>query len=112
MEFLRDPPLPFSVRLGYRLVFQAAVSAGLAWLAVVAARASVIGFYYYLRVVLQMYLRPASSRPEVAAPGRMVGLLVVVTVVLTVALGLGAQALITLLHERPLPASVAASETR
>jgi NADH-quinone oxidoreductase subunit N len=57
------PPLAGFV--GKWLVFTAAVSAGLIPLAVVAALASVVGFYYYLRVVRQMYLQPER---EGAAP--------------------------------------------
>jgi NADH-quinone oxidoreductase subunit N len=56
------PPLAGFV--GKWLVFQAALSAGLVWLAVLGALVSVVGFYFYLRVVLQMYLRPA--RPDAA----------------------------------------------
>jgi NADH-quinone oxidoreductase subunit N len=56
------PPLAGFV--GKLLVFLQAVRAGWTWVAVVAAGTSVIGFYYYLRPVLQMYLRePADAAP-------------------------------------------------
>lgn len=62
---------PLAGFIGKWLVFQVTVDAGLIWLAVLAALSSVVGFYYYLRVVMQMYLRPASDgAPELEeAPG-------------------------------------------
>jgi NADH-quinone oxidoreductase subunit N len=66
------PPLAGFV--GKWLVFSAAVKAGLIPLAVVAALASVVGFYYYLRVVRQMYLQPTregvAERPSGPLPMR------------------------------------------
>ena len=74
---------PLAGFIGKWLVFSAAVSAGLIGLAVVAALASVVGFYYYLRVVRQMYLTPeregAVARPQGPLPLRaawLVGLAV------------------------------------
>jgi NADH-quinone oxidoreductase subunit N len=58
------PPLAGFV--GKWLVFQVTLEAGLTWLAVVAAATSVVAFYYYLRLVVQMYLQPA--RPGAPAP--------------------------------------------
>jgi NADH-quinone oxidoreductase subunit N len=84
---------------GKWFVFQAAVSAGLTWLAVVAAAASVIGFYYYLRVVMQMYLRPAGLRPGELEIARAPWILVAVTVAGTIALGLAPQVLLAALEE-------------
>ena len=45
--------------LGKLLIFSAAVDAGLLGLAVVGVLASAAGVYYYLRVVVYMYMRPA-----------------------------------------------------
>jgi NADH-quinone oxidoreductase subunit N len=67
------PPLAGFV--GKWLVFQSAISAGLIGLAVVAAITSVVAFSYYLRVVYQMYLRPApedAAALELASPGWVV----------------------------------------
>lgn len=60
------PPLAGFV--GKLLVFLQAVRAGWASLAILAAATSVMGFYYYLRPVLQMYLRdaPAGATPAPA----------------------------------------------
>jgi len=91
---------PLAGFFGKWLVFQATVSAGLIWVAVVAALASVVGFYYYLRVVLQMYLRPApATEPEfesARAPWILVGAMAAGTILL----GLLPQLLLALL-ERP-----------
>ncbi len=50
--------------MGKLLVFRAAVDAGLVGLAVAGILASAAGAYYYLRVVVYMFMRPA---PEGAA---------------------------------------------
>lgn len=47
--------------LGKVLLFGAAVNAGLLGLAIVGILASVAGAYYYLRVVVYMYMRPAPA---------------------------------------------------
>jgi NADH-quinone oxidoreductase subunit N len=46
------------------VVIQAAVDAGFVWLAVVAVMASLVGAFYYLRVVKLMYFdEPADASP-------------------------------------------------
>jgi NADH-quinone oxidoreductase subunit N len=45
--------------LGKFYIFDAAVHAHLVWLAVILAINTVIGAYYYLRVIVAMYMRPA-----------------------------------------------------
>ncbi|MBX5483513.1 MAG: NADH-quinone oxidoreductase subunit N [Myxococcaceae bacterium] len=45
--------------MGKLLIFKSAVDAGLVWLAVVGILASAAGAYYYLRVVVYMFMRPA-----------------------------------------------------
>lgn len=47
--------------LGKLLLFGAAVDAGMLGLAVVGILSSVVGVYFYLRVVVYMYMRPAPS---------------------------------------------------
>jgi NADH-quinone oxidoreductase subunit N len=47
--------------LGKLLLFGAAVDAGMLGLAVVGILASVVGVYFYLRVVVYMYMRPAPA---------------------------------------------------
>ena len=47
--------------MGKLLVFRTAVDAGLLSLAIVGVLASAVGAYYYLRVVVYMYMRPAAA---------------------------------------------------
>jgi NADH-quinone oxidoreductase subunit N len=69
---------------GKLVVFQAAMDAGLVWLAVVAVLFSLIGAFYYLRVVKLMYfdapqdLSPLPSTPDVRALLTINGLAVLV----------------------------------
>jgi NADH-quinone oxidoreductase subunit N len=71
---------------GKLLLFRSAVDSGLVSLAVVGVLASAAGAYYYLRVVVYMFMRPA---PEGAAPERHWGteLAVALSVAAVVALG-------------------------
>ena len=50
--------------LGKYVVFMNAVSDGLVGLAVVGVLASLVGVFYYLRVVYVLYMRPESRQPE------------------------------------------------
>jgi NADH-quinone oxidoreductase subunit N len=58
------PMIGFFAKL---LVIQAAINAGLVWLAVVAVLFAVIGAYYYLRVVKLMYFDDAEDTQAIAA---------------------------------------------
>src|SRR5205814_20868 len=49
-------------------VFKAAVNSHLIWLAVLMAVNSVIGAYYYLRLIVVMYMRESSAEAKSAAP--------------------------------------------
>src|SRR6202022_2182243 len=51
-------------------IFKAAVNSHLIWLAVLMAVNSVIGAYYYLRVIVVMYMREGSAEAMAAAPVR------------------------------------------
>ncbi|MHA3980286.1 NADH-quinone oxidoreductase subunit NuoN [Halovulum sp. GXIMD14794] len=53
---------------GKFVVFQAAVDAGLAWLAVIGVIASVIGAFYYLRIVYLMYFGEAADQLDGTMP--------------------------------------------
>ncbi len=50
------------------LVIQAAIEAGLSWLAIVAVVFSVIGAFYYLRVIKLMYFDEPQTEAAIAAP--------------------------------------------
>jgi NADH-quinone oxidoreductase subunit N len=62
-------------------IFKAAVNSNLIWLAVLMAINSVIGSYYYLRVIVVMYMRESSAEAAAAAP---IGIPLSVSVVLAV----------------------------
>ena len=50
---------------GKWFLFRAAIDAGLYWLTIIAFINSVIGAYYYLRVLVYMYMRePAAGAPD------------------------------------------------
>ncbi|HYJ79751.1 MAG TPA: proton-conducting transporter membrane subunit, partial [Longimicrobiaceae bacterium] len=55
--------------LGKLYILRAAVGAGLPWLAVVLVLASLVSYFYYLRVVVVMYMRPVRVPGEHAAAG-------------------------------------------
>jgi NADH-quinone oxidoreductase subunit N len=75
---------------GKWFVFKAAMDAGLYWLAIVAFVNSVIGAYYYLRVLVYMYMREPAAGAPVAVPMRSgyVAAALVLSAVLVLALGL------------------------
>jgi len=70
-------------------VFAAAVNAGLAWLAVIGVVASVIGAYYYLRIVKVMYFdEPADAfQPLERGPGFVLGVTSAFTLLFFIAPG-------------------------
>jgi NADH-quinone oxidoreductase subunit N len=72
-------------------IFKAAVNSHLIWLAVLMATNSVIGAYYYLRVIVVMYMREGSAEAMAAAPVRFpvaVNVVLAVTALGTVYFGL------------------------
>lgn len=72
-------------------IFKAAVNSHLIWLAVLMAINSVIGAYYYLRVIVVMYMREGSAEAMAAAPVRFpvaVNVVLAVTAIGTVYFGL------------------------
>src|ERR1700682_4178834 len=72
-------------------IFKAAVNSHLIWLAVLMAINSVIGAYYYLRLIVAMYMREPSAEVAAVAPARFpltVNVVLAITVAATVYLGL------------------------
>jgi NADH-quinone oxidoreductase subunit N len=71
-------------------VFKSAVDAGLYWLAALGFVNSVIGAYYYLRVLVYMYMREPAAGAPVAVPLRSayVTAALLISAVLVLALGL------------------------
>ncbi|MBV9947311.1 MAG: NADH-quinone oxidoreductase subunit N [Myxococcales bacterium] len=71
-------------------VFKAAIDGGLYWLAILAFVNSVIGAYYYLRVLVYMYMREPAAGAPVALPMRSgyVAAALLISAVLVLVLGL------------------------
>ncbi len=55
--------------LGKYLVFMHAIRSGNTWLALVGVGASLIGVFYYLRVVYTLYMKPVTCHDELAIDG-------------------------------------------
>jgi NADH-quinone oxidoreductase subunit N len=53
---------------GKLYIFQAAIDAGLYWLAVIGLLNSIVGAYYYLRVMVYMYMREPAPGAPIATP--------------------------------------------
>jgi NADH-quinone oxidoreductase subunit N len=75
---------------GKWFVFKAAIDGGLYWLAIVAFVNSVIGAYYYLRVLVYMYMREPAAGAPIAVPMRSgyVTTALLLSAMLVLALGL------------------------
>ncbi len=75
---------------GKWFVFRAAMESGLTWLTLIAFVNSVIGAYYYLRVLVYMYMREPAAGAPVAVPMRSgyVTAALLVSALLVLALGL------------------------
>ena len=78
-------------------VFLSGVQAGLTWLVVVAVISSVISAFFYLRVLVVAYLQEPAGEQAETAPGRTpaLGLALGLAGLLTVAIGLAPEALIS-----------------
>jgi len=75
---------------GKWFIFRAAMDGGLYWLTIIAFINSVIGAYYYLRVLVYMYMREPAAGAPVAVPMRSgyVTAALLVSAILVLALGL------------------------
>jgi len=82
------PPMAGFIAKWY--VFSAAVKAGYNWLAIIGVLTSVVSVFFYLRIVVMMYMTPASSETpaRVASIPRMAGLALVVSALLIFYLGI------------------------
>jgi NADH-quinone oxidoreductase subunit N len=76
-------------------LFQAAVDAGLTWLVVVAVIASVISAFFYLRVIVAMFLDEPAGEGFPGSSSWALRVALGVAGVLTVAIGLAPQVLVT-----------------
>ena len=67
-------------------IFTAAIEAHYTWLVIVAVFASLIGVYYYFRIIIAMYFKPAkNSEAMVISTAHQI--LLIATLILTIALG-------------------------
>jgi NADH-quinone oxidoreductase subunit N len=75
---------------GKWFIFKTAIESGLYWLAIVGLINSVVGAYYYLRVLVYMYMREPAAGAPVAIPMRSgyVTAALIVSAILVLALGL------------------------
>jgi NADH-quinone oxidoreductase subunit N len=74
---------------GKYYIFNAAIERGLTWLAVVGVMNSALSLYYYLRVVVYMYFRPAAPNPTPVFDDWGVRTVMVISVLAVIWLGLG-----------------------
>jgi NADH-quinone oxidoreductase subunit N len=74
---------------GKWFIFRAAIDGGFYWLAIIALLNSVIGLYYYLRVLVYMYMREPAAGAPVATPMRSsyVNAALILSAALVLALG-------------------------
>jgi len=75
---------------GKWFIFKAAIDGGMYWLTIIAFINSVIGAYYYLRVLVYMYMREPAAGAPVATPMRSgyVTAALIVAAIAVIALGL------------------------
>lgn len=89
------PTVGFYAKLS---VLQAVVDSGMYWLAVVAVMTSLIGAFYYLRIVKLMYFDEPESEVEINAPAGLRGILTL-NGIAVLFLGLFPSALMTLCYQ-------------
>jgi NADH-quinone oxidoreductase subunit N len=71
------------------LVFQAAVAEGFTLLAVVGILGTVVGAYYYLRIVKVMYFDPPAGQPFAKGRTNIEGALILLAALIVSPLGYG-----------------------
>jgi NADH-quinone oxidoreductase subunit N len=86
-------------------IFKAAINSNLIWLAVLMAVNSVIGAYYYLKVIVAMYMREPAEDSAASAPiafPASVNIVLAITTIGTVYFGLFPNQVLRLLLEKTL----------
>jgi NADH-quinone oxidoreductase subunit N len=89
-------------------IFKAAVNSHLIWLAAIMAINSVIGSYYYLRVIIVMYMRDHKGAMPADAPAGIsptAAMVVTVAVLVTLFLGLAPNSVLGFILSQPLISS-------
>jgi NADH-quinone oxidoreductase subunit N len=82
--------------VGKLYLFQAAVGAQQYMLAVVGVLTSVLGAYYYLRVIVYMYMRPAEAGEQTTLSGVSIAVALSAAVAVVIVLGLAADPVVRL----------------
>ncbi len=77
-------------------LFRAAIGAGFEVLALIGVLTSALGAYYYLRVVMYMYMRPAEGEEAEGLRAPSLGVALWVAALLVVVLGVAAEPLVKL----------------
>lgn len=85
------PTLGFWAKL---TILESLVDAGLTWMAVVAVVASLIGAFYYLRVVKVAYFNPATSQDVLPAANDSAGAVLSINAIAVIVLGMMPTALV------------------
>jgi NADH-quinone oxidoreductase subunit N len=80
------PPLGGFIAKWY--VFNAAVSAGYNWLAVIGVLTSVVSVFFYLRIVVMMYMTPSDNPARFPAVPRMAAAALIISAILVFYLGI------------------------
>jgi len=80
------------------LVIKAAIDAGLLWLAILAVVFSVIGAFYYLRVIILMYVREPENEARIEVPADF-GAAISLNGILILGLGIFSSSLIAICME-------------
>ncbi|MCS6773285.1 MAG: NADH-quinone oxidoreductase subunit N [Anaerolineae bacterium] len=85
--------------VGKYFLFQSAVAAGLAWLALFGVLTSVVSAYFYLRVVMTLYMREPQGEPVEVVPDAPRTLAAALSVAAVLVFGVGAAAVIGFLND-------------
>lgn len=88
---------PFGGFFGKYFVFVAAIETGQTWLAILGVLASLVGVYYYLRLVVVMYFRESELPAEERGPALVVAALAVAALV-NLQLGVLPSSVISIIH--------------
>jgi NADH-quinone oxidoreductase subunit N len=78
---------PFGGFIAKWYVFNAAVSAGYVWLAIIGVLTSVVSVFFYLKIVVQMYMTPADSSVSVPPVPRAAAVALAASAALVLYLG-------------------------
>ncbi|NIS31528.1 MAG: NADH-quinone oxidoreductase subunit N, partial [Actinobacteria bacterium] len=89
--------------IGKAAVFRAAIDADYLWVVIVGLVAAVAGLFFYLRVVVIIYFRPAADAPGTPAARPVIGwgprIVIFVTSAITIVFGIAPWPLLDLVRD-------------